>query len=110
MFEFPSRYASVANAVFIDDEGRIIIYKRRRFLPQPDAMAIMAEVVFTAGDRLDLVAARVFGAPEQFWLLCDANTFLADPFRLDATAIGRRLRVPAPQFQVGQALALGGPR
>jgi hypothetical protein len=108
MLEFPSRYASVPNATFVDDQGRTILYNSRRFLPQPEAMTVIAEITFTAGDRLDLAAARVFGAPEQFWLLCDANTFFADPLRLDATAIGRKLRVPAPQIQGGAALALNG--
>jgi hypothetical protein len=52
-------------------------------------------VTVTQGDRLDLIAARTIGDPEQFWRVCNANNAL-DPFDLPA-GLGRVLRVPIPQ-------------
>lgn len=45
------------------------------------------------GDRLDLVANRVYGDPRAFWRLADANPD-PEPETL-ADAPGRRLRVAA---------------
>ena len=50
-----------------------------------------------AGDRLDLIAARMLGDGEHFWQICDANNTM-NPFDL-TIEVGRTLRVPLPQFQ-----------
>jgi hypothetical protein len=42
-------------------------------------------------DRLDLIAARILGDPEQFWRVCDANNAM-DPLELTARP-GRMIRV-----------------
>ncbi len=59
-------------------DGRIITYKRRRFLPDGKNMPLLVEVTVTQGDRLDLITARTLGDPEQFWRICDANNTI-DP-------------------------------
>jgi hypothetical protein len=95
MFEHTSRYYNVETATLTTPEGRIIPYKRRRFLPQSDKMPLLVEVMVTEGDRLDLITARTLGDAEHFWRICDANNTL-NPFDL-TTQIGTALRVPIPQ-------------
>jgi hypothetical protein len=98
MFEPTGRYYTLETATVTHADGRVIVYKRRRFLPQADAMTVLAEIAVTQGDRLDLITARTLGAPEQFWRVCDANNAM-HPADL-TTEIGRVLRIPMPQAQV----------
>jgi hypothetical protein len=95
MFEPTSRYYALETATLTAPDGRIIAYKRRRFLPQGESMPLLVEVTVTQGDRLDLITARTLGDPEQFWRVCDANNAM-NPFDLTAEP-GRTLRVPVPQ-------------
>jgi hypothetical protein len=96
MFEPTSRYYALETATYAAPDGRVVAYKRRRFLPQGEGMPLLVEVTVTGGDRLDLIAARTLGDPEQFWRVCDANDAM-NP--LDLTAeLGRTLRVPVPQL------------
>lgn len=97
MFEPTSRYYNLETAMLTTPDGRVLAYKRRRFLPQGDTLPLLVEVTSTEGDRLDLIAARTIGDPEQFWRICDANNAL-NPFDLTAEP-GRTLRVPVPQFE-----------
>ena len=46
---------------------------QRRFLPPPENFAPLQSVTVVAGDRLDNLAARYLGDPQQYWRLCDAN-------------------------------------
>ena len=39
----------------------------------PENFAPLQIVTIGAGDRLDNLAARYIGDPQQFWRLCDAN-------------------------------------
>ena len=94
MFDFSSRYFAIETAVYVAPDGREIPYKRRRFLPQGDALPLLTEVTVTQGDRLDLIAARTLGVSEVFWQVADANTAM-DPFELTSEP-GRRLRIPEP--------------
>ena len=97
MFDFTSRYYQIENAEFVDAAGRIIVYKRRRFVPRVSDVEAIAEIPVGQGDRLDLLTARTLGNPEFFWQLCDANNAM-NPFDLTAAdMIGRTLRVPQPQ-------------
>jgi hypothetical protein len=93
MFEPTSRYASLEIARLVVGD-RTIPYVRRRFLPEGATLPLLVEVTFAEGDRLDLIANRTLGDPEQFWRVCDANDAM-DPLDLGAT--GRRLRVAVPQ-------------
>lgn len=95
MFEYTSRYYALETATYTTPDGRVIAYKRRRFLPQGKEMPLLVEVTVTQGDRLDLIAARTLGDPEQFWRVCDANDAM-NPADLGAEP-GRAVRVPVPQ-------------
>ncbi|MBE9180043.1 hypothetical protein IQ268_15845 [Oculatella sp. LEGE 06141] len=95
MFEHTSRYYTLETAIYTDADGRMLAYKRRRFLPSSETMPLLAEVVVTQGDRLDLITARHLGDPEQFWRICDANHAM-NPTDLTAE-IGRTLRIAMPQ-------------
>jgi hypothetical protein len=94
VFEPTSRYYSIETATMTSASGQVLAYKRRRFIPRgPDQL--LAEVLVTQGDRLDIITARTLGDPEQFWRLCDANPIL-DPGELIAHP-GRRIRVARPR-------------
>jgi hypothetical protein len=90
MFAPASRYARIPTAIFVDRDGRARPYVLPRPIPAPPAPARQRHEM-ADGERLDHVAARAFGDPEQFWRLCDANTELR-PDDLEAT--GRRIIVP----------------
>jgi nucleoid-associated protein YgaU len=96
MFESGSRYFTVETATLALGDGRAVAYKRRRFLPRSETLPPMAEVTVAPGDRLDLIAARALGDPEQFWQICDASRIMnpADPLEP-----GTVLRVAVPQFR-----------
>ncbi len=79
MFEPTSRYYGIETVKMTvgDEEGpRVISYKRRRIIPSGETMTTLAEHTVTQGDRLDNLAARYVGDPEQFWRICDANDVL----------------------------------
>jgi hypothetical protein len=89
MFARGSRYERVGEAAFTRPDGRTVTYKRLR-IPLPDAPAQqIAEV--GEGERLDLIAHRFYGDPEQYWRICDGNRAL-HPAELELT--GRRLTIP----------------
>lgn len=94
MLDPSSRYYSLPTATHVRSDGTEITYLRRRFLPQGDQLPTLVEVVFTEGDRLDLIAARTLGNPEHFWRICDAENAM-DPNELELRP-GRTLRVPIP--------------
>jgi nucleoid-associated protein YgaU len=96
MFDPTSRYYSLEQARYVIPGGKTVTYVRRRFLPPGENMPLLVEVTVVQGDRLDLIAARTLGDPEQFWRICDANNAM-DPLELMAQP-GTKLRVPIPQF------------
>lgn len=96
MFEPTSRYADLDVATHVTADGRHIAYTRRRFLPRADDLTVLVEVTVVEGDRLDLIAARLLGDPEQFWRICDANDAM-DPAELTAEP-GTVVRVAAPRL------------
>lgn len=70
-------------------------YVGRRFLPDPDLLALAGEHLVVGGERPDLIAFRHLGDPELFWRVCDANRAV---FPSDLTAtVGRRLRITLPE-------------
>jgi hypothetical protein len=95
MFDPKSRYYRIETTTYTNPAGDRIAYKRRRFLPRPQDMLILTNVMVAQGDRLDLIAARTLGDPEQFWRICDANDPL-NPFDLTAEP-GRIVQVPIPK-------------
>lgn len=94
VFAPTSRYAGIATAQ-IEIGGETVTYVRRRFLPQPETLAVIAEHVVTQGERLDHIASRYLGDPEAFWRICDANRAMR-PQELTET-VGRRLAITLPE-------------
>lgn len=80
MFAKESRYYTIEDARLESDgsgnKTTIIVYKKRRFLPDSSKMSLMQEMKASAGDRLDRIAAKVGGDPEQYWRVCDANNIM----------------------------------
>lgn len=70
MFLKGSRYASVENAQFTDARGRLVNYKKVRFIPPTPRQAFYT---VAQSDRLDLVAARFYRDALRFWRIADAN-------------------------------------
>jgi hypothetical protein len=90
-----SRYYGLDTSAYQAADGRQIVYVRRRFVPQPETLALIRTYIVTSSDRLDNVAAQQYSDPTQSWQLCDANAAF-DPDRLTDTP-GRSLRVTLPQ-------------
>jgi hypothetical protein len=95
MFPITSRYYAIHIVTRETPEGREVAYLRRRFVPPPERFELLAEHTVTEGERLDNIAAKYLGDPEQFWRLCDANGALR-PEELVET-VGRRLRITLPE-------------
>lgn len=95
-----SRYAGVGTAIARGADGTEIPYLLRRFVPQSADVAELVRVdPARGGTRVDLLAARLVGDPEQFWRLLDANDGM-NPFDFVDETRDRPLRVPralAPQ-------------
>lgn len=95
LFPIGSRYYNLDTDVIENADGKKIAYVRRRFLPQGNKFALLQEHAVSDGDRLDNIAARYLGDPEQFWRICDANNAM-NPFSLTKT-VGRKLRITLPE-------------
>lgn len=95
MLDAKSRYYELETATLLAPDGRMIAYKRRRFVSSPQRPLTLSEVALAEEERLDLIAARTLGDPELFWRLCDANNALS-PFDL-LKERDRTLRIPLPQ-------------
>lgn len=89
MFAPGSRYAQVPTAVFTDRDGRERPYVLPRLIPPAAPTRQRHEMA--DGERLDHVAARAFGDPEQFWRLCDVSAELRPD---DLEIPGRRITIP----------------
>jgi|SRR5215218_6189604 hypothetical protein len=98
MFEPSSRYNDIETAkmTVTDSRGepRVVSYKRRRFVPSGATITALAEHTVAQGDRLDNLAARYVGDPEQFWRICDDNNVLR-PEQL-TEEVGRVLKIGLP--------------
>jgi hypothetical protein len=99
MLDPNSRYHHLEEAIYEAPDGRSTVYKRRRFLPQGEPIPELQAVIVGPQDRLDLIAARTLGDPLAFWQIADANNAM-NPFDLvGPEEIGRRLKIPIPQFK-----------
>ena len=98
MFNSTSRYYTLETAIHSTPDGREIIYVRRRFLPRSEEQTLLVEVEVSDTDRLDLIAHRTLGDPEQFWRIADANDAM-NPADLTAEP-GEVVRVAIPQVDV----------
>ena len=70
MFYKGSRYETVGDAHCTDKNGRDILYKKMRIIP--DTPAQFRHLVMQ-GDRPDLLAFRYYRDPLKFWHIADAN-------------------------------------
>lgn len=95
IFPLTSRYHGLGTSKMTLPDGRVVVYLRRRFVPSPERFALLQEHTAVEGDRIDNLAARYLGDPEQYWKLCDANCAMS-PAELTET-VGRRLRVTLPE-------------
>jgi hypothetical protein len=95
MFENNSRYQNIPRASYQLPDGRSVAYVRRRFVPRAETIPTLVELRTSQGDRLDLIAYRTLGDPEQFWRICDTNSAL-DPRELTRLP-NTRVRVGIPQ-------------
>jgi hypothetical protein len=94
LFPPTSRYHGIETATLVATGGTTVIYIRRRFLPSPDDLSLLQEHVVSDGDRIDNIAARYLGDPQQFWRICDANLAM-HPDEL-TEVLGRHLRITLP--------------
>lgn len=90
-----SRYHGIETTKLETAGGKTVVYLRRRFVPSPERLALLQLHAVEQGDRLDNIAARYLGDPEQFWRVCDANAAMR-PDELTET-VGRRLRITLPE-------------
>ena len=93
-FPETSRYHATGTATR-EHDGRTVVYLRRRFVPPSESFALLFEHTVIQGERLDQIAARHLGDPEQFWRLADANR-ASDPEELTDEP-GRKLRITLPE-------------
>jgi hypothetical protein len=94
-FSFTSRYYGLETVKQETGDGKIVVYLRRRFIPQPERFTLLQEHLVSEGERLDNITANYLSDPEQFWRLCDANRAMR-PDELTET-VGRRLRITLPE-------------
>ncbi|HYJ84091.1 MAG TPA: hypothetical protein VEW26_14760 [Allosphingosinicella sp.] len=94
--DFPpeSRYHGSEVRSFTAPDGVEIVYLARRFVPEPGRFRTLSVHVVAQGERLDMVAARLVGDPEQYWRLCDSNGALW-PEELEASEARVRITLPA---------------
>ncbi len=93
-FPATSRYNGVAIVTLTTADNRTVSYLQRRFLPSPDDFALLQLYAVLKGERLDNIAAKFLGDPEQYFRVCDANGAMR-PEDLTATP-GRVLRITLP--------------
>ncbi|MDP9422443.1 MAG: hypothetical protein M3Q19_06355 [Pseudomonadota bacterium] len=94
MFTRGSRYESVGESEVAAPGGRIVRYKRIRFVP---ATSGQAGYVVQEGDRPDTAAWNIAQDPEAYWRLCDANGTIRPS---DLTReVGSRIIIPDPTAQ-----------
>jgi hypothetical protein len=87
-----SRYYGARVKMFTGPAGVQAAYLERRIIPQPDIYTSTIDYVVAEGDRLDNLAAKFFGDPLLFWIICDVNGAV-DPDELTAQP-GRAIRIP----------------
>lgn len=90
----PAQAPRYAPEPLSDPRNPAVMFLRRRFLPQASLMPALQAVEVRPGDRLDLIAYRTLGDPEQAWRIADAN----DAMNPRELLLRRELRVPLPEL------------
>jgi hypothetical protein len=88
MFFKGSRYEKVDTAQITDAKGRVLNYKKIRFIP--DTAGVLGYSV-RQGDRLDQIANLSFRDAQRFWRICDANLAMWPD---DLMIVGEVLEIP----------------
>lgn len=68
-----SRYHGAELATMGTADGRSIVHLKRRFVPAPEELSLIQEHTVVQGDRLDNLAHKYLGDPEQFWQIGRAH-------------------------------------
>lgn len=79
MFGNQSRYRSVPDVALARPDGRVVLAKALR--PLPEVTGTFTHTL-AAGDRLDQLAFTYYGRPLDYWRICDANPDLLSPLAL----------------------------
>ncbi|MCX5001189.1 hypothetical protein OHB05_00910 [Streptomyces sp. NBC_00638] len=79
MFSKQSRYHQVPDAAVSGQDGRTVVAKDLRVLPEVTGTFTH---VLGDGDRLDLLASLYYGQPLHYWRICDANPAFLSPLAL----------------------------
>lgn len=74
-----SRYANCAQATYVAPDGRMITYVAQRLMPAPELFTPLALHRLVTAERVDMLADRYYGDPEQYWRICDANRVFWPP-------------------------------
>lgn len=90
-----SRYNGVPLAVLPQSgDASPIVYVRRRFIPNPATLTVVARHLVASHDRPDLLGAQYLGDALLYWRIADANA-VVDPNELTDT-VGRRIEITLP--------------
>lgn len=103
LFPPNSRYHGIETVKLTAADGRPVVYLRRRFVPPPEQFTLLLEHTVTQGDRLDNIAAKYLGDPEQFWRICDANGAMRPEALTEKP--GDKVRITLPQGVSGPSHA-----
>ena len=90
-----SRYYGIKTSSIDRENGESLVYLKRRFIPPANRFSLLQEHTFTEGERIDNIAHKYLGDPEQFWQICDANKVM-NPDELTET-VGRKIRITLPE-------------
>ena len=96
-----SRYHQIPIATLKLPDDREVAYLKRRLVPPPERFALLQEHAVSEGERLDHIAARYLGDPEQYWRICDANGAVRPDELLET--VGRRIRITLPENIPGES-------
>lgn len=96
-----SRYHSTLVISQELSDGSKIVFLGRRFISAPERFVPVQAHQVVEGDRLDNLALRYLGDPEQYYRICDANRALNPE---DMLVIGERLVITLPEGIPGAAL------
>lgn len=91
MFFKGSRYEKVDSNQITAPDGRVIVYKKIRFIPDTPGIA---SYTVMQGERLDQIANRAFRDPQRFWRICDASYAMWPD---DIDEVGRTLQIPSSE-------------
>ena len=95
IFEPTSRYYGQPLTSTKTADGETIVHTTRRFVPPPEDFEFLQYHFVEQGDRLDNLANKYIGDPQQFWKLCDPNR----TDRPDALTeeVGSPIRITLPE-------------